>query len=83
MGLLYSLHVGNRVIVHSVSVVLGLRILIDIACLAGSMCSSVGHDNPIVTFRASSRQKVWLDLSALVEHPLWCLFSNGTSPSIP
>jgi hypothetical protein len=58
MSLLYSLHVGNRVIIRSVSVVLGLGILIDIRCLAGSVCSSVGRDNPIVTFRASSCQKV-------------------------
>jgi hypothetical protein len=59
MSLHYSLRVGNRVIVHSVSVVLGLGILIDIPYLARSVCSSVGHDNPIVTFGASSRQKVW------------------------
>jgi hypothetical protein len=59
MSLLYSLRVGNRVIVRSVSVVLGLGILIDISCLAGSVCSSMGRDNPIVTFGASSRQKVW------------------------
>jgi hypothetical protein len=50
MGLLYSLRVGNRVIVRSVSVVLRLGILIAIPYLAGSVCSSVGRDNPIVIF---------------------------------
>ena len=34
MSLLYSLALGNRVIVHSVSVVLGLGILIDTPYLA-------------------------------------------------
>jgi hypothetical protein len=37
MSLLSSLRVGNRVIVRSVSVVLGLGILIDIPYLAGSV----------------------------------------------
>jgi hypothetical protein len=46
-----------RVIVYSVSVVLRLKILVDIPCLAESVCSSVGSDSPIVTFGASSRQK--------------------------
>jgi hypothetical protein len=50
MGLLYSLHVENRVIVRSISVMLRLGILVAIPCLAGSVCSSVGCDNPIVTF---------------------------------
>jgi hypothetical protein len=59
MSLLYSLHVGNRVIIRSVSVVFGLGILIDTSYLAGLVSSSVGSDNPIVTFGASSRQKVW------------------------
>jgi hypothetical protein len=59
MSLLYLLHVGNRVIVRSVSVVLRLGILVDIPCLGGSVCSSMGRDNPIVTFGASSHQKVW------------------------
>jgi hypothetical protein len=54
MGLLYSLRVGNRVIIHSVSVVLGLGILMDIPYLAGLVSSSVGRDNPIVTFGVSS-----------------------------
>jgi hypothetical protein len=45
MGLLYSLRIGNRVIVCSVSVVLRLRILVAIPYLAGSVCSSVGRDN--------------------------------------
>jgi hypothetical protein len=52
MSLLYSLCVGNRVIIRSISVVLGLRILIDTPYLARSVCSSVGSDNPIVTFGA-------------------------------
>ena len=34
MSLLYSLRVGNIVIIHSVSVVLELRILVDTPCLA-------------------------------------------------
>jgi hypothetical protein len=51
MGLLYSIHIGNRVIVRSVSVVLRLGILVAIPYLAGSVYSSVGLDNPIVTFR--------------------------------
>jgi hypothetical protein len=50
MGLLYSLRAGNRVIVRSVSMVLRLGILVAIPYLAGSVCSSVGRDNPIVTF---------------------------------
>jgi hypothetical protein len=52
MSLLYSLHVGNRVIIHSISVVLGLGILVDTPYLGGSVCSSMGSDNPIVTFGA-------------------------------
>jgi hypothetical protein len=58
-GLLYSLRVGNRVFIRSVSVVLGLGILVDIPNLVGLVSSSVGRDNPIVTFGVSSRQKVW------------------------
>jgi hypothetical protein len=59
VGLLYSLRVGNRVIIHSVSVVLGLGILVDIPYLAGLVSSSMGCDNPIVTFGVSSLEKVW------------------------
>jgi hypothetical protein len=51
-SLLYSLRVGNRVIIHSISVVLGLGILVDTPYLVGSVCSSVGGDNPIVTSEA-------------------------------
>jgi hypothetical protein len=51
--------VEGRIIVYSVSVVLRLEILIDIPYLAGSVCSSVGSDSPIVTFGASSCQKDW------------------------
>jgi hypothetical protein len=58
-GLLYSLRVGNRVTIRSVSVVLGLGILVFIPYLARLVSSSVGRDNPIVTFRVSSCQKVW------------------------
>jgi hypothetical protein len=50
MSLLYSLRVGNRVIIRSVSMVLGLGILIDTPYLVGSVCSNVGSDNLIVTF---------------------------------
>jgi hypothetical protein len=57
--ILFSSMVEGRVIVCSVSMVLRLEILIDIPCLAGSVCSSVGSDSPIVTFGASSRQKDW------------------------
>jgi len=35
MSLLYSLRVGNKVIIHSVSMVLRLGILVDTPCLAG------------------------------------------------
>jgi hypothetical protein len=56
---LFSSMIESRVIVYSVNVVLRLEILIDIPCLAGSMCSSVGSDSPIVTFGASSHQKDW------------------------
>jgi hypothetical protein len=52
MSLLYLLHVGNRVIIRSVSMVLGLGILIDTPYLAGSVCSNMGSDNLIVTFGA-------------------------------
>jgi hypothetical protein len=41
------------------SVVLGLGILVDTPYLARLVSSSLGSDNPIVTFGASSRQKVW------------------------
>jgi hypothetical protein len=37
MSLLYSLHVGNRVIIHYVSVVLGLGSLVDAPYLAGTV----------------------------------------------
>jgi hypothetical protein len=49
---------SSLLIIRTISVVLGLGILIGIPCLAGMVCSSVGRDNPIVTFGASSRQKV-------------------------
>jgi hypothetical protein len=39
--------------------VLRLGILVAIPCLAGLVCSSVGRDNPVVTFKAFSHQKVW------------------------
>jgi hypothetical protein len=58
-SLLYSLRVGNRVIIHSVSVVLGLEKLMNIPYLTGLVSSSMGRDNPIVTFGVSSHQKVW------------------------
>jgi hypothetical protein len=51
--------VGNRVIIRSVSMVLGLGILVFIPYLARLVSSSVGRYNPIVTFGVSSRQKVW------------------------
>jgi len=46
-SLLYSLHVGNRVIIHSVCVVLGLGILVDTPCLAGFVVALGGSDNPL------------------------------------
>jgi hypothetical protein len=51
-SLLYSLHIGNRVIIHSVSMVLGLGILVDTPYLARLVCSNVGSDSLIVTFGA-------------------------------
>jgi hypothetical protein len=80
MSLLYSLRVGNRVIIRSVSVVLGLGILVDTPYLAGSVCSNMGSDNLIVTFGALLPSEVWWDLSTLVKHPLWCLFSISIFP---
>jgi len=47
MSLLFSLRVGNRVIIHSVSVVLGLGILVDTPCLAGFVVAFWGSDNPL------------------------------------
>ena len=50
MGLLYSLALGNRVIIRSISVVLGLQILIDTPFL-GRICGSIrGNDNPLGVF---------------------------------
>jgi hypothetical protein len=46
MSLLYSLHVGNRVIICR------LGILVDTPYLGGSVCSNVGSHNLIVTFGA-------------------------------
>jgi hypothetical protein len=56
---LFSSMVEGRVIVCTVSVVLRLEILVDIPCLVGSVCSSLRSDSPVVTFRASYRQKDW------------------------
>jgi hypothetical protein len=56
---LFSSVVESRVIIYSVSVVLRLEILVDIPCLARLVISSMGRDNPVVTFGVSSRQKVW------------------------
>jgi hypothetical protein len=56
---LFSSVVEGRVIICSVSVVLRLEILVNIPYLAGLVSSSMGRDNPIVTFGVSSRQKVW------------------------
>jgi hypothetical protein len=72
--------VEGRVIVCSVSMVLRLEILVDIPCLAGSVCSSVGSDSPIVSFVPHIPSEGLVGLSALVKHPLWCLFSIGMSP---
>jgi hypothetical protein len=56
---LFSSVLEGRVIVYSVSMVLRLEILVDIPCLARLVSSSVGRDNPVVTFGVSSHQKVW------------------------
>jgi len=48
MSLLYSPCVGNRVIIHSVSVVLGLGILINTPCLSRFVVALGGSDNPLV-----------------------------------
>jgi hypothetical protein len=45
---LFSSMIESRVIVYSVNVVLRLEILIDIPCLAGSMCSSVEVTVPLL-----------------------------------
>ena len=47
MSLLYSLRIGNRVIIHSISVVLGLGILVDTPYLAGFVVALGGSDNPL------------------------------------
>jgi hypothetical protein len=48
MSLLYSLTLGNRVIVRSVSMVLGLGTLIDTPYIAGFVVAFFGgSDNPL------------------------------------
>ena len=48
MCLLYSLALGNRVIICSVSMVLGLGTLVDTPYLAGSVVAFLGgSDNPL------------------------------------
>ena len=47
MSSLYLLRVGNRVIIHSVSAVLGLGILVDTPCLAGFVVALGESDNPL------------------------------------
>ena len=47
MSLLYSLRIGNIVIIHSVSMVLGLGILVDTPCLARFVVALWGSDNPL------------------------------------
>jgi hypothetical protein len=79
-SLLYSLRVGNRVIIRNVSVVLGLEILVDTPYLTGLVCSSVGSDNPIVPFGALLPSEGLVGFNTLVKHPLWYLFSIGISP---
>jgi hypothetical protein len=48
MSLLYSLRIGNRVIIHSVSMVLGLGILVDTPCLAEFVVALEESDNPLM-----------------------------------
>ena len=66
-GFIYSLHVGNRVIICSVSVVLGLRILVDTPYLAGSVVIVGGSDSPLGVFviHVLSRGKVENSVSGL------------------
>ena len=47
--LLYSLRVGNRVIIRSVSMVLGLGILVDTPYLAGFVVALGGSDSLLVS----------------------------------
>ena len=54
MNLLYSLHVENRVIVRSVSIVLGLGILVDTPYLARTMVVA-GESSPFVIFIVSTK----------------------------
>jgi len=49
MGLRYLLHVGNRVIIRSVSVVLGLGILVDTPYLAGFVVALEESDNLLMS----------------------------------
>jgi len=49
MDLLYSLALGNRVIIRSVSVVLGLRILVDTPYLARFVVASGEVTTPLVS----------------------------------
>jgi len=49
MGLLYSLCIWNKVIVHSISVVLGLGTLIDTPYLAGFVVASGEVTIPLVS----------------------------------
>ena len=49
MGLLYSVRIGNRVIIRSVSVVHRLRILVDTPNLARFVVALGGSDNLLMS----------------------------------
>jgi len=47
MSLLYSLCIGNRVIIRSINMVLGLGILVDTPYLARFVVALGGSENPL------------------------------------
>jgi len=55
MGLLYSLCIRNRVIVRSVSAVLGLKTLVDTPYLVGFVVASEEVTIPLVSLYSMSR----------------------------
>jgi len=67
MGLLYSLRVGNRVITHSISVVLGLGILVDTPYLARFVVTLGRSDSllGVSVIHILSRGKVGISVSGL------------------
>ena len=54
MGLLYSVCIGNRITVCSVSMVFGLETLVDTPYLAGFVVALGGSDNPLGSLLSTS-----------------------------